>query len=124
MQLKSFIMCFTIIALKQFIMCFIINLISNAPKKLCFFLSMPCPLTNATKKIHHVFGLAVRVAISGEPWYTLVIYLSLCLFCCRIPPYIGQPPGLAKLFLFCFIFLHLKRVVLFAGPVRLLQPGT
>ena len=39
-------------------------------------------MTNATKKIHHVFGLAVRVAISGEPRYTLVIYfvsLSLLL---------------------------------------------
>ena len=116
MQLKSFIMCFSIslpslIQLKRFIMCFNFN-----------------AKTNATKKIHHVFGLAVRVAISGEPWYTLVIYLSLCLFCCRIPIDMGQPPSLAKLylflFLFLFVFLHLKRVVLLARPVRLLQPGT
>ena len=62
-------------------------------------------MTNATKKIHHVFGLVVRVAISGEPWYTLVIFLSLCLFCCRIPIDMGQPPSLAKLYMFLFCFV-------------------
>ena len=60
-------------------MCFIITVISNAPKKMCFNINA---MSDATKKIHHVFGLAVRVAISGEPRYTLVIYfvsLSLLL---------------------------------------------
>ena len=83
-------------------MCFIINVISIAYKKMCFNINV---MSNATKKIHHVFGLVVRVAISGEPRYTLVIYfVSLCRFCCRIPIEMGQPPGLAELYLFLFLF--------------------
>ena len=67
----------------------------------------------------------------GSPGTHWSFILSLCLFCCRIPIDMGQPPSLAKLYmflfcfvLFCFVFLHLKRVVLLARPVRLLQPGT
>ena len=52
-------------------MCFIITVISIAYKRMCFNINV---MTNANKKIHHVFGLAVRMAISGEPRYTLVIY--------------------------------------------------
>ena len=55
-------------------------------------------MTNATKKIHHVFGLVVRVAISGEPRYSH----SFCLSVSFVE--MGQPPGLAMLYLFLFLF--------------------